>query len=59
MMITLLGFLQIDKGTLSTSRMRMYIRFASAVDMLPIDNGVGHEKLQILQGIREPLQYTT
>ena len=44
MMITHLSFLQKEKGTFPTSRMWMDVGFASAVEMLPADNGVGHEK---------------
>ena len=40
MMITLLSFWQVERGTLQTSRRWMAIWYASAVDMLPIDNGV-------------------
>ena len=44
MMIVLLSFLQKDKGTLPTSRIWMDVRFALVVNMLPIENGAGHEK---------------
>ena len=42
MMIALSSFLQMEKGTLPTSRIWIDIRFTSVVDMLPIDNGVGY-----------------
>ena len=55
MMIALFSFLQMKKGTLPTSRMWMDIRLASVVDMLPIDNGVGHKNdNRILQWVRKP-----
>ena len=38
------SFLQKEKGTLPTSIIWLDARFASAVEMLPVDNGVGHEK---------------
>ena len=44
MMIAPLSFWQVETGTLETSRMQMAIKHDSVVDMLPIDNGVGHEK---------------
>ena len=44
MIIVLLSFWHVERGTLQTSRMWMAIRYASDVDMLPIDNGGGHEK---------------
>ena len=38
----LLSFWQVERGTLPTSRMWMAMyRYASVVDMLPIDNGAG------------------
>ena len=43
-MIVNLSFLHKENGTLLTSRIQMDARFASAVEMFPIDNGVGHEK---------------
>ena len=54
MMIALLSFLQMEKGTLPTSRMWMDKRFASVVAMLSTDNGVGMKNDRRLQGVRDP-----
>ena len=41
MMIVLLSLLQVERGTLTTYRMWMDVRFTSVVDILPIESGVG------------------
>ena len=40
------------RGTLQTSRMLRVIRYASAVDILLIDNGVRHRSDIVLQVLR-------
>ena len=42
---------QIERRTLETSRMLKVIRYASAVIMLLIGNGVGHDKTWVLYGV--------
>ena len=49
----LLSFLQVEIGTPATFRMWMDIRFASVVDMLPIQ-WCGAQKMTVLQGVRDP-----
>ena len=58
MTATLLSFLQMERGTLPTSRMWMDVRFAAVVDMLPKESGVGH-KSESIAGSQRSLPSTT
>ena len=58
MMIALLSFLQVDRGTLQTSRMWVAVTYTLVVDMFPIDNGVGMKNDRVLQGVRDSYHLT-
>ena len=41
MMIALLSILQMERGTFPASRIWINMRFASVIDIMPIESGVG------------------